>query len=183
MTRLHQSREPNRYRKRGMFFDVPMGVKDIQALSLRMLSFDSQDLSLNLISQMTSLTNRISLPSARNLFDRLRKNYRIQLKPNLISAIQSIISNQLSNDIEIYTSESCDFETSFCWAFAISTMVRHSLNYFLWRLARERPRRFDNEIIVEAIQYLNSCGFHRRLRTGFTSNIISSEFTSVYSSK
>ena len=26
MTRLHQSREPNRYRKRGMFFDVYMGV-------------------------------------------------------------------------------------------------------------------------------------------------------------
>ena len=29
MTRLHQSREPNRYRKRGMFFDVYMGVKDL----------------------------------------------------------------------------------------------------------------------------------------------------------
>ena len=27
MTRLHQSREPNRYRKRGMFFEVYMGVK------------------------------------------------------------------------------------------------------------------------------------------------------------
>ena len=26
MTRLHQSREPNRYRKRGMFFEVYMGV-------------------------------------------------------------------------------------------------------------------------------------------------------------
>ena len=29
MTRLHQSREQNRYRKRGMFFDVFMGVKFI----------------------------------------------------------------------------------------------------------------------------------------------------------
>ena len=52
-------------------------------------------------------------------------------------------------------------------------MIRHSLNYFLWRLARESPRRFDNDIIVAAIQYLNSedNDFHRRLRTGFRSNI------------
>ena len=27
MTRLHQSRQPNRYRKRGIFFEVYMGVK------------------------------------------------------------------------------------------------------------------------------------------------------------
>ena len=76
-------------------------------------------------------------------------------------------------------------ETSFCWAFAISTMIRHSLNYFLWQLARERPRRFDNEIIIEAIHYLNAedSDFHRRLRTGFRSNIISSEFTSVNSAQ
>ena len=33
MTRLHQSREPNRYRKRGMFFDVYMGVKQFWPLS------------------------------------------------------------------------------------------------------------------------------------------------------
>ena len=29
MTRLHQSREPNRYRKRGMFFEVYMGDKTL----------------------------------------------------------------------------------------------------------------------------------------------------------
>ena len=30
MTQLHQSREPNRYRKRGMFFEVYMGVKTLK---------------------------------------------------------------------------------------------------------------------------------------------------------
>jgi len=78
-------------------------------LSRRILTFESPDQSLNLISQMTALTERISLPSARFLFDRLRNNSNIQLKPNLISAIQSIISNEISSDIEIYTSELCDF--------------------------------------------------------------------------
>ena len=57
-------------------------------------------------------------------------------------------------------------ETSFCWAFSISTMIRHSLNYFLAQLAKERPMRFDNEILGEAIQYLNSLDFHKKLRIG-----------------
>ena len=57
-------------------------------------------------------------------------------------------------------------KTAFCWAFSISTMIRHSLNYFLAQLAKERPMRFDNEKLGEAIQYLNSLDFHKRLRIG-----------------
>ena len=58
-------------------------------------------------------------------------------------------------------------ETSFCWAFSISTMLRHSLNYFLRQLARERPMRYDNEKIGKALQYLNGDDFHKRLRNRF----------------
>ena len=84
-------------------------VKDhIGSLSLRILTFASPDQSLNLILQMTSLTKRMSLQSARCLFNRLRRNSRVQLKPNLIAAVQSIISSELSSGIEIYTSELCD---------------------------------------------------------------------------
>ena len=57
-------------------------------------------------------------------------------------------------------------ETSFCWAFSISTMIRHSLNYFLAQLAKERPMRIDNEILGETIQFLNSLEFHKKLRNG-----------------
>ena len=80
----------------------------VGALSLKILTAASPDQSLNLISQMTSLTKRMSLQLARCLFDRLRRNSRVQLKPNLIAAVQSIISNELSSGIEIYTSELCD---------------------------------------------------------------------------
>ena len=73
--------------------------------SLRNLVVDTP----NLVSQMTSLTSRISLQSARILFDRLRKNSRLQLNSNLITAIQSIINNEISTNFEIYTSELCDF--------------------------------------------------------------------------
>ena len=85
-------------------------IKDhIGSLSLLILTLASRDQSLNLILQMTSLTKRISLPSARLLFDRLRRDSKVQLKPYLISAIQTIISNESSNDIDNYTSELCDF--------------------------------------------------------------------------
>ena len=66
-------------------------------------------------------------------------------------------------------------ETSFCWAFSISSMIRHSLNYFLGQLAKERPMRFDMDILVMAIQHLNSTDFHKKLRRGF-STYVSNEF-------
>ena len=47
-------------------------------------------------------------------------------------------------------------ENLFCWAFAISTMVRQSLNRFI--------HDFDNQNICEALAKLNSDDFHRQLR-------------------
>jgi len=46
-------------------------------------------------------------------------------------------------------------------------MIRHSLNYFLAQLVQEQPMRFDKELVIKAIQCLNSDEFHKRLRTGF----------------
>ena len=57
-------------------------------------------------------------------------------------------------------------DSSFCWAFSLSTMIRHSLNYFLAQLAKEQPARFEQDVLVEAIQFLNSLDFHKRLRIG-----------------
>ena len=49
-------------------------------------------------------------------------------------------------------------ETLFCWAFAISTMLRQSLNLFISKL---------NEITIienDTFKKLNSTDFHRQLR-------------------
>ena len=48
-------------------------------------------------------------------------------------------------------------ETMFCWAFAISTMLRQSLNLFICSLFN-----FQNK--DEALKKLNSDDFHRQLR-------------------
>ena len=56
-------------------------------------------------------------------------------------------------------------DSSYCWAFSISSMLRHSLNMFL----RERKKKgtHDQEKISQAEQYLNSKKFHKILRNGF----------------
>ena len=48
-------------------------------------------------------------------------------------------------------------ETLFCWAFAISTMLRQSLNLFLEKLT-------NLQNMDTALQKLNSDEFHRQLR-------------------
>ena len=48
MTRLHQSREPNRYQKRCMFFDVYMGVK-----------YTSQEINAAFVKQAADCRNNI----------------------------------------------------------------------------------------------------------------------------
>ena len=48
-------------------------------------------------------------------------------------------------------------ETLFCWAFAISTMLRQSLNIFIGDLVNLKSKN-------EALQKLNSDNFHRQLR-------------------
>ena len=48
-------------------------------------------------------------------------------------------------------------ETLFCWAFAISTMLRQSLNLFI-------EDHFNSQKKIIALQKLNSGDFHRQLR-------------------
>ena len=57
-------------------------------------------------------------------------------------------------------------DSSFCWAFALSTMIRHSVHFFLGQLTKERPMRFDSDKIYEATKFLNDLEFHKRLRIG-----------------
>ena len=61
-------------------------------------------------------------------------------------------------------------DSSFCWAFALSTMIRHSLRYFLGQLAKEQPMRFDSDKIYKAKKFLNHLDFHKRLRIGYQSS-------------
>ena len=57
---------------------------------------------------MTSMTDRMSLKSARKLFNRLRKDSKIKLDRTLVSRIEMIINNELSAGMQVYVSELCD---------------------------------------------------------------------------
>ena len=78
-------------------------------LSISMLTLNDPHQSQNLISKMTSLTDRINLQAARMIFDELRRHSNICFKPTFINAIDSVINAEMSNDIETYISELCDF--------------------------------------------------------------------------
>ena len=64
---------------------------------------------LYLVSKMMSLTSRITLKSARKIFNRQRKNSRVQLSNALVTAFESVMNNPISNDFKDYMSELCDF--------------------------------------------------------------------------
>ena len=57
---------------------------------------------------MTSLENRISLQSARNNFDGLKRISKIKLSNDLMTAIDSIVNSELTSDFNVYVSELCD---------------------------------------------------------------------------
>ena len=65
--------------------------------------------SLTLASKMTSLTDRINLQAARIMFDELKRCSNIVFKPAFANAIDAVINAEISNDIEAYVSELCDF--------------------------------------------------------------------------
>ena len=56
-------------------------------------------------------------------------------------------------------------DSSYCWAFSISSMLRHSLNLFLREREKKCPQ--DEEKISQAEKYLNGPEFHKRLRNCF----------------
>ena len=97
--------EKNRFVK---WLFVP--VKDqTRFLSIQALTLNDPDQCLNLISKMTSLTDRINLQAARTMFDELRRDCKICVKPVLKSTIDAVINAEISNDNEVYVSELCDF--------------------------------------------------------------------------
>ena len=70
-------------------------------------------------------------------------------------------------------------ETLFCWAFAISTMIRQSLNLFIpgdlfsdsfiskfipQFISNSIPNFFRSQKMNMALKFLNSCDSHRQLR-------------------
>ena len=66
-------------------------------------------------------------------------------------------------------------DSSYCWAYSISSMLRHSLNLFLRKWKKKYPvyRSYAEwaRKIDKAVKYLNDPEFHKRLRSGFkTSN-------------
>ena len=75
----------------------------------QMLRSAHPEQSLNLISQMTSLTDRINLQAARELFDTLRRNSKISFNQVLVDATDILINGEMTNESEAYVSELCDF--------------------------------------------------------------------------
>ena len=64
---------------------------------------------LQLVLKMMSLTNRISLKQARKLFNQQRQMSKIKLSHALVTSVEDVIKEEMSNDFEIYTAELSDF--------------------------------------------------------------------------
>ena len=60
---------------------------------------------LQLISKMTSVTNRIDLKSARSIFDSLRTSLKIKLPDDIINSIDGIIINNMTTSMDDYAYE------------------------------------------------------------------------------
>ena len=84
-------------------------VKDQTRALHRMVSLCRPEQTFNLISQMTSLSNRIGLHEARKLFERLKKRSRISFNRALINTIDIVINDEITNDNAVYVAELCDF--------------------------------------------------------------------------
>ena len=57
---------------------------------------------LQLISKMTSVTNRIDLKSARSIFDSLKTSFKIKLPVELMNSIDGIIINNMTISMDDY---------------------------------------------------------------------------------
>ena len=80
-----------------------------RALQSRILTTSSLVQRLYLVSQMTSVTNRIRLQSARDIFNQQRQKAKIKLNHALIGAMETIVNDELSQSIDVYMSELCNF--------------------------------------------------------------------------
>ena len=60
---------------------------------------------LQLVSNMTLVTNRIDLKSARSIFDSLRISLKIKLPVDLMDSIDDIIINNMASTMDDYAYE------------------------------------------------------------------------------
>ena len=63
---------------------------------------------IDLVAQMTSITNRIDLHLARTIFNELRRNRKILPTRSLIRSFNSIVNENLTSDYGVYINELCD---------------------------------------------------------------------------
>ena len=84
-------------------------VKDQTRALFQMVSLSRPEQTFNLISKMTSLSNRIGLHEARKLFEKLKKRSRISFNRALINTIDTVINDEITNDNAVYAAELCDF--------------------------------------------------------------------------
>ena len=76
-------------------------------LRISTISYFNQHLYL--VSKMISLSNRISLKQARTLFNQQRQMSKIKLSHALVTSVENIIKEDMSDDFESYISELSDF--------------------------------------------------------------------------
>ena len=65
----------------------------------------NSETTLQLVSKMTSLTNRIDLETVKEVFGRLRTSRKIKLPEDLMNSIDNIISNNRTAGMENYADE------------------------------------------------------------------------------
>ena len=58
--------------------------------------------ALQLVSKMTSVSNRIDLESARKIFDNLKTNLQIKLPVDLINSIDGVVINNMTAFLDDY---------------------------------------------------------------------------------
>ena len=65
----------------------------------------NSETTLQLVSKMTSVTNRIDLKSVNEMFGRLRTGRKIKLSEDLTNSVDSIISNNMTAKMEEYADD------------------------------------------------------------------------------
>jgi len=63
---------------------------------------------IDLVAEMSSITNRIDLHLARTIFNELRRNRKILPSKSLIRSFNSIVNENLTSDYGVYINELCD---------------------------------------------------------------------------
>ena len=64
---------------------------------------NSPGASLELVTKMTLVTDRIDLKSARSIFNSLRTSLKIKLPVDLMNSIDGIITNNMTSTMDNYT--------------------------------------------------------------------------------